>query len=50
MGDLKDRKRIGTTVDIDLHDKLKKISEDTMIPMSKLIEKGILLVINEYKK
>lgn len=50
MSDLKNRVRIGNAVDKKLFEKLKQLSKDTMIPMSRLLDKGIELVIEEYRK
>ena len=38
---LKNRERVGTSLPVDLVNKLKDHSSKTMIPMSKLIEKAI---------
>lgn len=48
MSDLTTRVRIGNAVDKELFGKLKQLSDETMIPMSKLLDKGIELVIKEY--
>lgn len=50
MSDLKNRVRIGNAVDKKLFDKLKELSKETMIPMSRLLDKGIELVLKEYEK
>ena len=50
MTDLKNRVRIGNAVDKELFEKLKQLSEKTMIPMSKLLDRGIELVLKEYEK
>lgn len=50
MSDLKNRARIGNAVDKELFERLKQLSEETMIPMSKLLDKGIELLLEEYKK
>lgn len=42
MGDLKNRKQIGVTMDKKLYARLKAYSEKTMIPMSRIIEKAIV--------
>jgi len=41
MGNLKNRERIGTTLPIELIKELKKYSKESMIPISKIIEKAI---------
>ena len=46
MGNLVNRERIGTSLPIELAKKLKDYSGDTMIPISKIIEKAI----DEYLK
>ena len=38
---LKNRERIGTTLPINLAKRLKEYSNETMIPISKIIEKAI---------
>ena len=50
MSDLTTRVRIGNAVDKELFEKLKQLSEKTMIPMSKLLDRGIELVLKEYEK
>lgn len=50
MSDLKNRVRIGNAVDKQLFEKLKQLSEQTMIPMSRLLDRGIELLLEEYKK
>ena len=50
MSDLTTRVRIGNAVDKELFEKLKQLSNDTMIPMSRLLDRGIELVLEEYKK
>lgn len=47
---LKTRTPISNAVDTMLFEQLKKLSQDTMIPMSKLLDKGIELVLKEYEK
>jgi predicted DNA-binding protein len=37
-------------LDKELFEKLKQLSEKTMIPMSKLLDRGIELVLEEYEK
>lgn len=46
---LKNRTPISNAVDTKLYEQLKKLSDDTMIPISKLLDRAIELVLNEYK-
>lgn len=50
MSDLKNRIRISNAVDKELFQKLKDLSERTKVPMSRLLDRGIELVIKEYEK
>ena len=50
MSDLTTRVRIGNAVNKELFEKLKQLSKDTMIPMSRLLDRGIELVLQEYEK
>ena len=47
---LKNRIRISNAIDKDLYENLKKLSEETMIPMSKLLDKAIELLLKENQK
>lgn len=47
---LKTRTPISNAVDTKLYEQLKQLSEETMVPMSKLLDKGIELVLKEYGK
>lgn len=47
---LKNRTPISNAVDKELFEKLKQLSEDTMIPMSKLLDKAIELLLKDYEK
>jgi predicted DNA-binding protein len=47
---LKNRTPISNAVDTKLYEQLKQLSKDTMIPMSKLLDKAIELVLKEYEK
>ncbi|MDJ8951080.1 ribbon-helix-helix domain-containing protein [Clostridium perfringens] len=47
---LKNRTPISNSVDKELYSKLKDLSNETMIPMSKLLDKGIYLVLKEFNK
>lgn len=46
---LKNRTAISNAVNTELLNKLKKLSTETSIPMSKLLDKAIELVIKEYE-
>lgn len=35
------RVKVGTAIDRELHEKLKQLSEDTRIPMSKLLDEAL---------
>ena len=48
--DLKNRQRYTASFDIELLDGLKKLSKKTMIPLSKLLDRAIELLLNEYKE
>ncbi len=48
MSDLTTRKRFATTVDKKLLKKLDKLSEETRIPKSKLIDESIELLLKEH--
>ena len=47
---LKNRTPISNAVDTSLFEQLKQLSKETMIPMSKLLDRGIELVLKEYDK
>lgn len=47
---LKNRTPISNAVDTTLFEQLKQLSKDTMIPMSRLLDRGIELVLKEYEK
>jgi hypothetical protein len=47
---LKNRTPISNAVDTKLYEQLKQLSKDTMIPISKLLDRSIELVLKEYKK
>jgi len=47
---LKNRTPISNAVDTSLFEQLKQLSKETMIPMSRLLDRGIELVLQEYKK
>ena len=46
---LTNRVRISNAIDKELYKELKKISDQKMIPISKLLDKSIKLLIEEYK-
>lgn len=48
--DLKTRKPLGATIKIELFDALKQHSEETMIPMSKILDKAIEQYLNSVNK
>jgi len=50
MGDLKNRVRFSSTLPIELNQKLKECSEETMIPVSKILEKAITNYLNGLNK
>lgn len=47
---LKNRTPISNAIDTKLYEKLKQLSKDTMIPISRLLDRGIELVLKEYEK
>lgn len=47
---LKTRTPISNAVNTELYEQLKQLSEETMIPISKLLDKAIELVLKEYRK
>ena len=49
MDDLKTRERFTSSVDKELLAQLRDLSKATMIPISKLLDKAIELIVNEYK-
>jgi hypothetical protein len=48
--DLKNRTRIGNTVDIELWERFRELSKETRIPMSKLLDEAIQDLLEKYKK
>lgn len=48
--DLKTRTPIGSAVDKELYAKLKEYSSNTQIPMSKLLDKAIMLLLESVNK
>ncbi len=49
MSDLKTRTRIGNTLDTYLLKKLKELSNDTRIPMSRLLDEAVQDLIKKHK-
>ena len=47
---LKNRTPISNAVETNLYEQLKQLSKETMIPISKLLDRAIELVLEEYKK
>lgn len=47
---LKNRTPISNAVNTKLYEELKQLSKDTLIPVSKLLDKAIELVLKEYQK
>jgi post-segregation antitoxin (ccd killing protein) len=43
------RERINLTVDAELMQQLRQLSADTGIPMSRLIDKAIKIILNSFK-
>jgi len=50
MSDLKNRVRYTNSIDIKLLEALKEYSKETGIPMSKLLDKAIQLLLESVKK
>jgi metal-responsive CopG/Arc/MetJ family transcriptional regulator len=48
--DLKNRERFTSTLDKKLLSELQKLSGETMIPMSKLLDKAVEQILREYGK
>lgn len=46
---LTNRTRISNAVDKELYEELQKISKETMIPISRLLDQAIKLLIKEYE-
>lgn len=47
---LVNRQRYSSTFDIELLEKMKKLSKETGVPMSKLLDKSMELLLKEYEK
>lgn len=43
------RIKVGTAIDKELHDKLKDLSEQSRIPMSKLLDEAIVDLIKKHQ-
>jgi len=50
MVDLKNRVRIGNSVDSKLWEQMKTLSEETRIPISKLLDEAIVLLLEKHGK
>lgn len=48
--DLKNRTRFTNTLSNNLLERLQELSKETMIPMSKLLDKAIELLLEQYNK
>jgi hypothetical protein len=48
--DLKTRQRYTASFDKDLLEHLKQLSKETSIPLSKLLDKALILLEKEYRK
>ena len=48
--DLKTRTPIGSAVDKELYNKLKEYSNNTQIPISKLLDKAIIMLLESFTK
>lgn len=48
MGNLKNRIRITTNINISLHEKLAKLSNDTDVPKNKLLDRAIMMLLERY--
>lgn len=44
------QKRVTFTLDERLIERLRKVSKETMVPQSKLVEKSLTEVLNKYEK
>ena len=48
--ELKNRTQIGSAIDKKLYEELKQYSKDTGVPMSKLLDRAISLLLESAKK
>lgn len=47
---LKNRTRISNAIDTNLYNRLVELSKETMVPISKLLDKSVELLLEEYAK
>ncbi len=47
---LKNRTPISNAIDTKLYERLQQLSKETMIPISKLLDKGVELILEKYNK
>ncbi len=47
---LKNRTKISTTLQNDLHEKIGQLSEETRIPQSRLFDEAVELLLEKHKK
>lgn len=50
MSDLKNRERFTTSIDKKILSEFKEISKNTRIPMSKLLDEALELIVQKYSK
>lgn len=48
--ELKNRTRISSTLDNDIYKKLKECSDKTSVPITKILDKAVLMYIESVKK
>ncbi len=49
-GQIKNRTQVGVVMDTEIYKRLKKYSEETMIPMSRIIDKAVTEYLDKQKK
>lgn len=49
-GDLKKRKQVGVVMDIQIYERLKKYSDESMIPMSRIIDRAVVEYLERNEK
>lgn len=49
MSDLKNRKRIGTSIDLEVWVSFEKLAEKTKIPKSKLFDEALKDIVKKYE-
>ena len=49
MSDLKNRKRIGTSIDLEVWDNFEKLAEKTKVPKSKLFDEALEDIVKKYE-